>query len=199
DMTASWLAQMGWDVWVLDGATPGDFTETGAAPLALPVPTQPVAHIAPQALADALAHEPAGSVAVIDLAPSAQHVRRHIPGAWFALRSQLAQAVARIPRARRYVLTCDSGLLSPFAAAELAQATEGATVQVLDGGNGAWFAAGLPAEAGEQRLASPRIDRYRRPYEGTDNPREAMQGYLDWEFGLVEQLGRDGTHGFRVI
>lgn len=199
DMTASWLAQMGWDVWVLDGAAPGDFTETGAAPLALPVPTKPVVRIAPQALADALAHEPAGSVAVIDLAPSAQHVRRHIPGAWFALRSQLAQAVARIPRARRYVLTCDSGLLSPFAVAELAQATEGATVQVLDGGNGAWFAAGLPAEAGEQRLASPRIDRYRRPYEGTDNPREAMQGYLDWEFGLVEQLGRDGTHGFRVI
>ena len=46
---------------------------------------------------------------------------------------------------------------------------------------------------------SPRIDRYRRPYEGTDNPREAMQGYLDWEFGLVAQLGRDATHGFRVL
>jgi hypothetical protein len=26
-----------------------------------------------------------------------------------------------------------------------------------------------------------------------------MQAYLDWEFGLVEQLGRDGTHGFVVI
>ena len=38
-----------------------------------------------------------------------------------------------------------------------------------------------------------------REYEGTDNPVEAMQGYLDWEFGLVEQLGRDGTHHFRVI
>ena len=50
-----------------------------------------------------------------------------------------------------------------------------------------------------QRLASPRIDRYRRPYEGTDNPREAMQAYLDWEYGLVEQLARDGTHGFFVI
>ncbi|HAJ11131.1 MAG TPA: sulfurtransferase, partial [Comamonadaceae bacterium] len=62
-----------------------------------------------------------------------------------------------------------------------------------------WFDAGLPTDTGERRLASPRIDRYRRPYEGTDNPREAMQAYLDWEFGLVEQLGRDGTHGFRVI
>jgi hypothetical protein len=26
-----------------------------------------------------------------------------------------------------------------------------------------------------------------------------MQGYLDWEFGLVEQLARDGTHHFKVI
>jgi hypothetical protein len=26
-----------------------------------------------------------------------------------------------------------------------------------------------------------------------------MQAYLDWEFGLVAQLARDGTHGFYVI
>jgi len=41
--------------------------------------------------------------------------------------------------------------------------------------------------------------RYKRPYEGTDNPREAMQAYLEWEYGLVAQLERDGTHHFRVI
>jgi hypothetical protein len=49
------------------------------------------------------------------------------------------------------------------------------------------------------RLASPPIDRYKRPYEGTDAPREAMQAYLDWEFGLIEQLRRDGTHHFRPL
>jgi len=48
-------------------------------------------------------------------------------------------------------------------------------------------------------LASPRIDRYRRPYEASDNPSQAMQAYLDWELGLVEQLRRDGTHHFKVI
>jgi len=26
-----------------------------------------------------------------------------------------------------------------------------------------------------------------------------MQAYLDWEYGLVDQLARDGTHGFFVI
>jgi len=41
--------------------------------------------------------------------------------------------------------------------------------------------------------------RYKRPYEGTDNPVAAMQAYLEWEYGLVAQLERDGTHGFFVI
>ena len=42
-------------------------------------------------------------------------------------------------------------------------------------------------------------NRYRRPYEGTDVAEKAMQAYLDWEYGLVEQLRLDGTHGFYVI
>jgi len=107
--------------------------------------------------------------------------------------------VASIPKAQRYVLTCGSSLLARYAAQDLARLTGGAEVVVLEGGTLAWIAQGLPLEHGATRLASPRIDRYRRPYEGTDSPREAMQAYLDWEFGLVEQLGRDGTHGFRVI
>jgi hypothetical protein len=96
------------------------------------------------------------------------------------------------------VLTCGSSRLARHAHAGI-QSLLDRPVSVLDGGNAAWQAAGLALESGATRLASPPIDRYRRPYEGTDNAREAMQGYLDWEFGLVEQLGRDGTHGFFVI
>src|SRR6187431_1535156 len=33
----------------------------------------------------------------------------------------------------------------------------------------------------------------------TDINESAMQAYLDWEYGLVEQLRRDATHGFFVI
>ena len=40
---------------------------------------------------------------------------------------------------------------------------------------------------------------YTRPYEGMDVAPEAMQAYLDWEFGLIEQLHRDGTHHFNPI
>jgi rhodanese-related sulfurtransferase len=222
-MTASWLAQMNWEVHVLDGLAAGDFAETGVPAAALP-PAPAAATVSPARLArwlglagsaradaaadadadaDDAAPSPPGEIVLIDLAASAAYVKAHLPGAWFALRSQLPEALAAIhaaqPAPARYVLTSPDGALARYAAADLAPWVQPESVRVLEGGSSAWLAAGLPMEAGEQRLASPRIDRYRRPYEGTDNPVEAMQGYLDWEFGLVEQLGRDGTHGFFVI
>jgi len=199
DMTASWLAQMGWDVRVVDPADARAFGATGEPPRDVPA-TPGVAEIAPATLAAWLRDAAPDEVAVIDLTASANYVKRHIPGAWFALRAQLRDALATIPAAKRYVLTCGSSLLARFAAADARAALPGgAEIHVLAGGTAAWIDAGLPLESGETRLASPRIDRYRRPYEGTDNAAAAMQAYLDWEFGLVGQLGRDGTHGFRVI
>ncbi len=194
NMSASWLAQMGWEVLVLDGLEAADFSARGPWQAPLPPLPHPEA-IDPQRLQQWLE---AGDTQVLDFTTSANHVARHIPGAWWALRSQLPQALERLPVASRYVLTCGSSLLARFAVADLQELT-GKPVFLLEGGTGAWLAAGLPVEQGDRRLAVPRSDRYRRPYEGTDNPREAMQGYLDWEFGLVEQLGRDGTHHFRVI
>ena len=196
DMSASWLAQMGWEVFVLDDAanTP-TFSATGAWPTPYP-PTPAAPLISPAELA-ALLDIP-GELSVLDLTLHANYLRGHIPGAWYALRSQISDALAKIPPTRRYVLTCATSRLALHAHAEI-QSLLAAPVHVLDGGNAAWQAAGLPLEAGPTRLASPPIDRYRRPYEGTDNAKEAMQAYLDWEFGLVEQLGRDATHGFFVL
>ncbi|AZC16843.1 rhodanese-related sulfurtransferase [Pseudomonas sp. CMR5c] len=194
NMSASWLAQMGWQVAVLDGLRDSDFSVRGA--WQAPLPDSPaVEEINPRTLADWL-REP--GTLVLDVTASANHVQRHIPGAWWVLPSQLAQALEQLPPPERFVLTCGSSLLARFVAPHL-QALAQRPVFVLSGGTSAWIEAGLPVEQGQQRLASPRIDRYRRPYEGTDNPRDAMQAYLDWEFGLVAQLGRDGTHGFFVI
>ncbi|MBJ2157495.1 rhodanese-related sulfurtransferase [Variovorax sp. IB41] len=202
-MSASWLAQMGWEVYVPDVAPSASaFTEK-----AVPSPTYPpvaaaVGEIAPKALADLLKHP---GTAVLDVTTSANYVKRHIPDAWYVIRAQLAGAIdAVIPASQRYVLTCGSSLLARYAAADLralldARGQRDVEVLVLAGGNAAWFAAGLEAKTGETHLATARTDRYRRPYEGTDAPAEAMQAYLDWEYGLVEQLGRDGTHHFKVI
>jgi predicted metal-dependent enzyme (double-stranded beta helix superfamily)/rhodanese-related sulfurtransferase len=194
NMSASWLAQMGWEVHVLDGLHASAFSEKGAWQAPLPALPQP-AEIDPQTLA---AWQAEGDTVLLDFTTSANYVKRHIPGAYWALRAQLPQALEKLPVASRYVVTCGSSLLARFVVDELRELTD-KPVFLLAGGTAAWIAADLPLEEGETRLAVPRSDRYRRPYEGTDNPREAMQGYLDWEFGLVEQLSRDGTHGFYVI
>lgn len=198
DMTASWLAQMGWDVRVVEAGARA-FGETGQPPR--DVPAAPgVAEVSPATLAGWLREAAPDEIAIVDVTASANYVKRHIPGAWFAVRAQLRDALAAIPAARRYVFTCGSSLLARFAAADARELLPAsAQIVVLAGGTAAWIDAGLPVEAGDTRLASPRIDRYRRPYEGTDNAAAAMQAYLDWEFGLVDQLKRDGTHHFRVI
>ncbi len=205
-MSASWLAQMGWEVHVPDVVPEAAaFSEAAAPSSAYPPIAAAVAEITPRELAALQQQQPSSGMAVIDVTTSANYVRRHIPGAWYAIRAQLAHALeAVIPASRRYVLTCGSSLLARYAAADLrvlldAQGKRDVEVLVLAGGNAAWFAAGLEAESGETRLATPRTDRYRRPYEGTDAPAEAMQAYLDWEYGLVAQLGRDGTHHFKVL
>lgn len=194
NMSASWLAQLGWEVYVLDNLQPTHFSEKGAWIAPVPTPAQ-AELISPHTLADWLGH---GDTVVLDFTASANYVKRHIPGAWWALRAQLPQALAKVPAAQRYVLTCGSSQLARLAVAEV-EAITGKQVFLLQDGTAGWINAQLPLEEGETHLASPRIDRYRRPYEGTDNPKEAMQAYLDWEFGLVDQLARDGTHGFYVI
>jgi len=199
NMSASWLAQMGWEVHVLDGLSAADLhdTSTPATPLPEPLGAVPTAQVAQLKtwVADRNSH-----TVVLDFSPSAQFIKGHVQGAWWVLRSQLADGLAKAHKGNRYVLTCQDGNVSRFALAEVkALVKPGVEVLWLAGGNAAWAAAGHSLQTGDRQLGAERIDRYRRPYEGTDNPVEAMQGYLDWEFGLVDQLARDGTHGFRVI
>ncbi|HEX7760553.1 MAG TPA: rhodanese-like domain-containing protein [Caulobacteraceae bacterium] len=193
DMTASWLAQMGWEAYVLDAPAEA-FTETGGVARAAPSPPQ-APFLSPDVLAERLDRD---EVQVIDLGPSPAHRRGHIPGAWFAIRARLAQDLHRLPEGKPLVLTSPDGLLAAFALPELAALTD-VTVSVLEGGTAAWTASGRPLEAGMPRAASDPDDIYRRPYEGSDHAAAAKQAYLDWEFGLVEQLAKDGTHGFFVI
>jgi rhodanese-related sulfurtransferase len=119
----------------------------------------------------------------------------HLSGFASAPGGQLVQEtdMAMPVRGARVVLLDTDGARANMSASWLAQM--GWDVWVLDGVAPADCieTGGLPI------AAAPSPHRYRRPYEGTDNPQEAMQGYLDWEYGLVAQLGRDGTHGFRVL
>jgi rhodanese-related sulfurtransferase len=194
DMTASWLAQMGWETLVLDGGFDGAL-ETGSWR-----PNRPAAPDAPTISARALAEKLRdGGVVVVDVGPSPAHRRAHVPGAWFAIRARLPRALERMSDGRPIVLTSPDGVLARLAARDLAQIRPDLDVRALDGGLEAWIAEGRQVETGLPRPADDVDDVYRRPYEGADHSPTAKQAYLDWEYGLVEQLARDGTHGFVVI
>ncbi len=197
DMTGSWLAQMNWDVWVLE--------EPATALPGVPGEWRPSLPPVPEvALIDAVTLEAElsrGDVLVLDLAPSPVYMRGHIPGAWFVSRPRLTEAALAWPRARRVVVTSPDGLAARYALADVAAAAgvHTADAVALDGGTDAWRAAGAALVPGAEHLSTPITDVYKRPYEGTDNAAVAMQAYLEWEYGLVAQLARDGTHGFFVI
>jgi predicted metal-dependent enzyme (double-stranded beta helix superfamily)/rhodanese-related sulfurtransferase len=198
-MSASWLAQMGWEVYVLQGPTAEDFNNTEVPALRLPEPQGQVPTVNADQVKAWLADRNSHTI-VLDFSTSAQYIQGHIHSAWWVLRTQLAQSLKAAHKGNRYVLTCQNGSVSRFAVAEVQAAVKaGIDVVWLEGGNAAWAAGGNKLNPGAHQMAVERVDRYRRPYEGTNNPVEAMQGYLDWEFGLVEQLARDGTHHFKVI
>jgi rhodanese-related sulfurtransferase len=194
-MTGSWLAQMGWDVtlWPPDPAEP---VEAGPWQPALP-PLPEVTLAGPAQVDDWLR---AGQALVVDVDTSRRFLDGHVPGAVWALRTNLSGDVTSslLGRADRLVLTSNDGTLAAFAAAD-ALPRAAAVATVLDGGTEGWARSGRPLQAGPGEMLSPPVDVYRRPYEGTGVDPAAMQAYLDWEHGLVAQLERDGTHGFAVL
>jgi hypothetical protein len=77
-------------------------------------------------------------------------------------------------------------------------ALTGSPVYLLEGGTLKWIAEQRPLEHGDSPyLQNPR-DKYLRPYEGKDASPQAIQAYREWLQGLVAQLARDNSHGFRL-
>ena len=129
-----------------------------------------------------------------DVRTPEEYARGHLPGFLSAPGGQLVQETDHLApvHGARIVLADDLGARADMTASWLAQM--GWEVYVLAGAFDA-------TETGNPHALPPRpaAGRYRRPYEGTDNAAATMQAYLDWEYGLVDQLARDGTHGFFVI
>ena len=130
-----------------------------------------------------------------DVRDEAEHTAGHLKGFRHYAGGQLVQEIdmAAPVRGARIVLTDDKCVRADMTASWLAQMSW--EVFVLDGGYDGALEVGPP-------IVLPKPDsshRYRRPYEGTDANTSAMQAYLDWEYGLVDQLRRDATHGFYVI
>lgn len=196
-MTASWLVQLGWDeVYVLDGGIGTAATlETGPEPVRVRALPGPAPQVIDAAALKALQDE--GHAFVVDVENSLDFRRGHIPGAWFATRLRLGEALAQAPDGAVIVLASADGILARHAAADLA--AEGRSARVLIGGTRGWSAAGLPLEAGEERIIGLGEDVWYKPYDWSTDREAHMRNYLTWEVDLVAQIARDGDSRFRVI
>jgi rhodanese-related sulfurtransferase len=197
-MTASWLNQMGWEhVYVLEPEGEDGFAgwpvEKGPRSRELPG-YRPWRTIGANDLAARL-KEP--GVVVVDLATSLKFRDRHIPGAWWAVRSRLDQARARLPELQALVLTSEDGVLAHLAAPEAAALWPRADVRVLDGGDAAWFDAGRETESDIAHATTTLDDVWYKPYEQPHAYAEHARAYLTWEVALVDQIRRDPTIRFR--
>lgn len=145
---------------------------------------------------EAFKADTARTLYLYDVRQPREYESGHLPGFRNAQGGQLVQETDHNApvRGARIVVTDPTGVRAAMTASWLAQL--GWDVSILDVD---WSVVTL--ESGPDGAPSPRgpEGRYKRPYEGTDNKAAAMQAYLDWEYGLVAQLERDGTHGFTVI
>ncbi|HEX3413769.1 MAG TPA: rhodanese-like domain-containing protein, partial [Stellaceae bacterium] len=190
-MTASWLCRMGWDAVVLEGGLEGVELERGTPGAKSDI--FPLSGPEPAAVQPAELH--ANPAVVVDLALSRQHRQGHIPGAWFAIRARLAEALDKLPAQGDLVLTSEDGTIARYAAAELRTRRP---VKVLAGGTAAWKAAGLPVETGMGPLASEPDDVALSARDRPADRERYMREYLAWEVDLVNQIGRDEDCRFRL-
>ena len=191
-MTAHWLLQMGWkEVFVLRNGLDGEL-QSGASKLAaLGESALNVPVIDAVALSVALAKD---EIVAIDVGESYSYRRARIPDSFYAMRSHLAQALARFATDTRLVLICGDGNISRFAAAD-AIAIGYANCAVLSGGRAAWRAAGLATDTcrgdDDPKLLTSTDDMWYPPYARSSKVEEAMQQYLTWEVNLLAQLERE--------
>ena len=194
-MTASWLIQMGWkEVYVVkDALSSGPLLKGPAQPEVLGLSKLKNDLLAPAALKRELDR---GTATVIDLDSKPRYGEGHIPGAWYAIRANLAANLKKIPTPQTIVLTSADGIVAQLAAPEVAQLT-GAPVKVLSGGTAAWKREGLPLEQGLTNLTDTIDDVWVRAHDRTENREQAMKDYLTWEVDLITQIGRDDDVEFR--
>jgi rhodanese-related sulfurtransferase len=180
-MTASWLNQMGWDdVHVLDDVA-GFALEAGARPTPAVKKWRTVKDVA--------------GATVLDLSTSLRFYHAHVPGAWWGVRSRLAEAVGKMGKVSSLVLTSEDATLAYLAAPEAAEQFPQADVAVLEGGNAAWKG---PTESGVERATTTRDDVWYKPYDHASDYKKHARDYLSWEVALVDQIKRDPTIRFRA-
>ena len=188
-VVASWLKQLGCDVYVLAEGVRADVRVLPPPELTLPR----LSEISAAELKHAL---DARTCTAFDLGTSMRFRAAHVPGSRWSIRSRLASDARNAKSS--IVLIADEPGIAHIAATDLSEA--GITdVKLLEGGLAAWRASGLETHASAQVPPdSECIDYLFFVHDRHAGNREAMKQYLAWETGLIAQLDQDDRKLFRI-
>lgn len=186
---ARWLRRMGWDAHTVAHTLGAGFP----APASKPASLAELPRLNPVSTDELDASVRANACVVVDLRPSMEYRRAHIPTAIWSIRPRIARDIPR--GSSRIVLVSDDLLVARMAAHELAD-HEGVHLCYLDGGFERWVL------ESREVVASPdlpcdgdAIDFLFFVHDRHDGNLEAARKYLEWEQGLVSQL----TPGERAV
>jgi rhodanese-related sulfurtransferase len=188
-VVASWLKQLGFESWVLEGGIRSGLK--GSLPSRRTLPPLP------EIPADRLKHDlDAGRCRALDLGASMDFRKAHIPGSRWSTRVRIRED-ARNARDAIALVTADPDV-ARLAAIDLFDA--GITdVKLLDGGIAAWTRAGYPTESSPDRPPDAEcIDYLFFVHDRHAGNRGAMQQYLAWETGLLAQLDEQERAAFKI-
>ncbi len=187
-MVASWLKQLGCDVYVLEGGIHSGLK--APAPTKALLPALPV--ISAADLKRALENK---TCTALYLGPSANYRKQHVPGSRWSIRPRV---VADAQGAQNVVLITKDGDVARAAAIDLRDAGI-IDVKLLEGGLAAWTDAGYATEASpDEPPDSACIDYLFFVHDRHAGNREAMKQYLAWETGLIAQLDEQDKRAFKV-
>lgn len=196
-ITAFWLTQLNQaEVYVLDGALPAAFDAAARTE----VDDATHAGIDADALAARMAQR---RVDIVDVGPSLDYERQHLPGAWFLLPASLAplEPLAHAPDAA-LVFTSPDGAAARLAARDAQARWPEAEIDWLEGGTQAWQAGGRAVESAftPQQLLTPFDDDWGSVMRVFGPRRDAVWAdYLAWERALGERVVADPTVRFKLF
>ena len=195
-MTAHWLGQMGWNVYILEGGIDaGDTQRNIPKRRVLGLDDAGFETIEAAELNAALVRNEAVAV---DVDLSMQYRKALLPGAVWSIRPRLGETLRAIARGQRVVLYSQHETRARLAARDAAALHDG-PVAVLRGGREAWMAAGFPVESSPGVPAeSDCIDMLFWVHDRHLGNHESMRAYLAWEEQLPTQIAADGDANFQI-
>lgn len=193
-VAAHWLKQMGWDVGVLM-APPGTGSfEAGPSPEVTAADLPRIAGIDPAAARGWLAD----GGAIVSTDSSAAFRAGHPEGAHWANRARLDCLPAEVRNAAHILVVGTDTATAALVAHDLREGSS-ADVRLLNGGTGAWRAAGLPVIPSPTPADAERIDYLFWNHARHQGDFNGMRAYLQWELDLPPRIDADGTAGFRIL